>query len=444
MSELSPHSPLSVSELNRQVRRLLEVSFMQVWVTGEISNFSCPSSGHWYFSLKDDKAQVRCAMFRNRNMFVKQRPRDGEAVTLRAKVSLYEGRGEFQLIAEGMELAGEGELRRAFEELKLKLSREGLFEESRKRPLPAMPKQVGVITSPTGAAVRDILTVLKRRFPAIPVLLFPVPVQGKEAGPAIVAAIASANRLNACDVLIVGRGGGSLEDLWAFNEEPVARAIAASAIPIVSAVGHETDITIADLVADLRAPTPSAAAEKVSPDQAEWKHRFLVYEQRLGAAAQRLLRQEGMRLNQLRERLKHPGRRLQESAQRLDDLEMRLHRQAQNLLSARRNQLMHLHDRLLASSPKQSLKNRYATVDALDHRLQTAVLSVLRHKSQHFAKLCGHMEAVSPIATLARGYAIVSDENGQIIRSEKEVRTGQKVKARLSDGEIHCEVIAPA
>src|SRR5690625_2927780 len=254
---------LSVSQLNRRSKQILETHLPLVWVEGEVSNLSRPSSGHWYFTLKDDQAQVRCAMFRNRNQLVRFNPAQGQQLLLRARVSLYEGRGDYQLIVEHMEEAGFGALQRAFEELKTRLSQEGLFASERKRPLPTLPKHIGVITSPTGAAIRDILSVLKRRFPAVPVTVLPVPVQGKEAAPAIVSALDLANRSELFDVLILARGGGSLEDLWPFNEEAVARAIYASRTPVVSAVGHEVDFSIADFVADVRAPTPSAAAELV-------------------------------------------------------------------------------------------------------------------------------------------------------------------------------------
>ena len=256
----------TISELNRRVRQLLEINLPMLWVEGEISNFACPSSGHWYLSLKDQSAQVRCAMFRNANQRVKFRPKNGTQVLVRCRAGIYEGKGEYQLIIEHMEEAGFGALQRQFEQLKAKLDAEGLFDNDNKRPIPDSINHIGVVTSPTGAAVKDILSVLKRRFPAIKVSIFPTAVQGEEATDQIVNALADANRCEQIDALIVGRGGGSLEDLWSFNTEPVARAIAASRLPIISAVGHEIDFTIADFVADLRAPTPSAAAELVSPD----------------------------------------------------------------------------------------------------------------------------------------------------------------------------------
>lgn len=432
--------PLSVSELNRQVRNLLEVSFMTLWVQGEISNLSRPSSGHWYFTLKDDKAQVRCAMFRNRNLFVKTPPRDGDQVTLRAKVSLYEGRGDYQLIVEDMEAAGEGALRRAFEALKLKLAAEGLFDETHKKPIPSLPRHIGVVTSPTGAAIHDILTVLKRRFPAIPVTLFPVAVQGAEAAGEIRRAIETANRVSDCDVLIVGRGGGSLEDLWPFNEEIVARAIFASRIPIVSAVGHEVDVTIADFVADLRAPTPSAAAEKISPDREELRRRLGQYEIRLFSQIRNQLRQHQQRLEGLAKRLKHPGHRLQEQAQRLDELELRLRQAQKRLLEQRRQRLESLHLRLRGRSPLNLIRLSEQRTANLRERLQRAVLQQLQLREQRLAQAAHTLQAVSPLATLSRGYSILLTQDQRAVRRYDEVREGDLIEARLKEGRLYCKV----
>ena len=323
---------ISVTSLNRMVRSLLEGHFPNVLVEGEISNLSMPSSGHWYFTLKDEGSQIRCAMFRNRNMMTRFRPRDGMQIVLRGKLSIYEGRGDYQLIGESMEEAGDGALRRRFEMLKEKLAAEGLFAAERKRVLPEHVRHVGVITSATGAVIRDIISVLQRRFPAIVVTLLPVPVQGVEAPAAIVKAINTANRRSdlGLDVLIIGRGGGSLEDLQAFNEESVARAAAASALPTISAVGHETDFTILDFVADLRAPTPSAAAELISPDRNEMMQMLGGYALVLEKLIRDRLQQHRQQLIWVARHLKHPGRRLQEHAQALDMLEGRLLRATQN------------------------------------------------------------------------------------------------------------------
>src|SRR5215831_13461874 len=316
----------SVSRLNKEVRLLLESGMPLLWLEGELSNFAAPASGHWYFSLKDSAAQVRCAMWRQRNSAVRFRPKDGVAVLVRARVGLYEPRGEYQLIVEHMEEAGEGALKREFEKLKAKLAAEGLFAAERKRPLPAVPRRIGVVTSPTGAAIHDILRVLRARFPVAGVLVYPTAVQGAAAVPEIVRAIEAASRRQECDVLIVARGGGSLEDLWCFNDERVARAIVACQIPTVSGVGHEVDVTIADFVADLRAPTPSAAALAATPDKAAWLESLALMATRLGGAMRRYLRAQLLSLAALTQRMQisHPGARLLQHAQRLDDLEQRL------------------------------------------------------------------------------------------------------------------------
>jgi len=317
---------LSVSLLNEQVRDLLENSFPHLWVEGEISNLAQPSSGHLYFTLKDAGAQIRAAMFRGNNRLLQFAPKNGQQVLVKARLSLYAPRGDYQLIVEQMEEAGLGALRRAFDELRLRLQAEGLFAAERKRPLPEHVRHLAVITSPTGAAIRDILSVLRRRFPGLPVTLLPVPVQGREAAPAIVRALALANAQPQFDAILIARGGGSLEDLWAFNEEVVARAIAGSRLPVVSGVGHETDFTIADFVADVRAPTPSAAAELLSLDGAELLGSLEGFELLLARALHTQLQRLGQQLTHLRARLRHPGQRLHDLAQRLDELELRLQR----------------------------------------------------------------------------------------------------------------------
>ncbi|MBE9540351.1 MAG: exodeoxyribonuclease VII large subunit [Proteobacteria bacterium] len=396
ISQTNPPPTLSVSQLNRQARTLLESHFDFVWVEGEVSNFAAPSSGHWYFSLKDGGAQVRCAMFRNRNQRVKVTPKNGDAIRLRCRVSLYEGRGEFQLIVEHMEAAGAGALQAAFEALKARLASEGLFDAARKQALPESISRLGVITSPTGAAVHDILTILKRRCPAIEVYIIPVTVQGEQAAPEISSAIERANRWQnegkiSLDALIVGRGGGSLEDLWAFNEELVARAIAASELPIVSAVGHEIDFTIADMVADQRAATPSAAAEMLSPDQREWQDQLKAMEQKLQSLIQRKLADAARELEHLRRRLRHPGHQLREQSQRLDDLEQRLQ-------------------------------------GAMQRKLQTA--------GTRLAHLAQMLDSLSPLSTLQRGYAIVTDSNGSVVTDASVMSPGDKVEARLAKGRL--------
>lgn len=426
----------SVSQLNRRAKQLLETHLPLIWVEGEISNFARPSSGHWYFTLKDDQAQVRCAMFRGRNQQVRFNPQQGQQVLLRARVSLYENRGDYQLIAEHMEEAGAGALQRAFEALKHKLAQEGLFDPARKRPIPALPRHIGVITSASGAAVRDILTVLQRRFPSIPVTLVPVPVQGKEAAPAIVEALSLANRSGLFDVLILGRGGGSMEDLWPFNEEVVARAIAASDLPVISAVGHEVDITIADFVADLRAPTPSAAAELVVPDASEWLVRFRSYEQRLTQLTRRRLQAEQQHLQHLSKRLRHPGERLQQQSQRLDSLELRLRRVMQQRLGQARQRLDNLAARQKAQRPEPQLRQWQTRIEQLRQRLNRQMQQTLKQQRQRLSEAGRLLHGVSPLNTLERGYAIVHNDAGEVIRDAAQVKPGERIRTRVAAGEI--------
>jgi exodeoxyribonuclease VII large subunit len=432
----------TVSRLNREVRALLERGFATLWLEAEISNFARPSSGHWYFSLKDAAAQVRCAMFRQRNMLCGFTARDGQKVLVRARVGLYEPRGEFQLIVEHLEDAGVGALKRQFEELAARLAAEGLFAAERKRALPRLPKRIGIITSPTGAAVRDILHVLERRFPAAAVLIYPVAVQGAQAAAEIVAALRLAASRAECDVLILARGGGSLEDLWAFNDEALARAMVASPIAIVSGVGHEIDFTIADFAADLRAPTPSAAAELVVPDVQEWLKNFRHCEQRLRQLTQR-------RLDECRERLRwlcgraaqvSPRTRLAEQMQRLDDLEQRLVRGLRQALNDRRAELAQCGSRLWRASPAVSLRNLAARHEGLRARLRAAQIARLRGARERLLPLVGTLQAVSPLATLQRGYAIVSGLDGRILRDAAEAAAGTVIEARLAQGRLRARV----
>lgn len=436
-----PPTLLTVSQLNRQAKSLLESHFDFVWVEGEISNFAAPSSGHWYFSLKDGSAQVRCAMFKNRNQRVKLTPANGDAIRLRCRVSLYEGRGEFQLIVEHLEPAGAGALQAAFEQLKAKLLAEGLFDASRKLPLPESVSRLGVITSPTGAAIHDILTVLRRRSPTIDIFLLPVPVQGQGAAAQIAKAIEQANRWQNegkihLDALIVGRGGGSLEDLWAFNEEIVARAIAASEIPIVSAVGHEVDFSIADMVADHRAPTPSAAAELLSPDQREWLQRLQAAEKSLIRLIQRKLTDATTHLNHLSHRLKHPGAQLREQAQRVDDLEQRLLLAMKNLLVKHHNTAALMESRLLARSPLTRLQQLQRDTLLYRDRLDAAMHQRLQDSGSRLAHLAQLLDSLSPLGTLQRGYAIVTDGSGNVIRDASVVSVGDEIEARLASGRL--------
>ena len=350
--------PLTVTELTRQVKLLLEGEFPEVWVEGEISNLRIPASGHMYFSLKDTHAQVRCAFFRGAQRSLSFVPEDGMQVLVRARVSLYEARGEFQLIVDSMEPAGEGVLRRAYEAVKAKLLKEGLFDSTRKKALPAMPRRIGVITSPSGAVLHDILTTLKRRFPAIPVLVYPVPVQGAGAAEEIAAMIKMADKRADCDVLILARGGGSLEDLWSFNEEVVARAIDGCSLPLVCGVGHETDITIADLVADARAPTPTAAAEMLSPDQHEWLARLSAKQQRFVRMMQDHLNEARQGLDWATSRLVHPRDRIQRLRERLDTLRRTLVYSQRSQIQYYQGRLIGLGSRLRRAAPPARIASR--------------------------------------------------------------------------------------
>jgi exodeoxyribonuclease VII large subunit len=433
----------SVSRLNSEVRAVLEGSFPLLWVEGEISNLAAPSSGHLYFSLKDSHAQVRCALFRSTRNRLRIRPENGMQVLLRARVSLYEGRGEFQLVAEHLEPAGEGALRQAFERLKTALAAEGLFGAERKRELPGFPRQVGVITSPSGAALRDVLSVLRRRMPALPVVLYPTPVQGLDAPGQIVRALEIANRRAECDVLLLVRGGGSLEDLMAFNDEAVARAVAASDIPVVCGVGHEVDFSIADFVADRRAPTPSVAAEMVSPDREALGRRVAVLAQRAERGLMRLQRESSGRLGALRSRLNslHPAERMRQRQQRVDELELRLARALERGLGQRSARLAAGAARVLAATPEHRLNQQGQRLRDLRYRLGAALGLRLERGEKRLHSAVQTLDALSPLAVLTRGYAIVcSHPEGQLIRQSSAVRVGQQVRARLGSGQLVCRV----
>lgn len=430
---------LSVTLLNEQVRDLLEHSFPNLWVEGEISNLSQPSSGHLYFTLKDSGAQIRAAMFRGNNRFLGFVPKNGQHVVVKARLSLYAPRGDYQLIVEQMEEAGLGALRRAFDQLRLRLQQEGLFDQERKRPLPDNLRHLAVITSPTGAAIRDILSVLERRFPGLPVTVIPVPVQGTEAAPAIVRAIALANREQDIDAILLARGGGSLEDLWAFNEEIVARAIAGSRLPIVSGVGHETDFTIADFVADVRAPTPSAAAELLSPDAADLLNTLDGFEILLARAWRNGLAKRKLQLDHLRSRLRHPGQRLRDLSQRLDELELRLRRAQQQHWRQHQQHLLHLVSRLRSRHPGQQLAGMQAQLDNLHQRLARAVQLALQQRKQQLTHAAERAQLASPLAILARGYAIV-ESHDEVVRSSTQVQPGAVITTRLSKGMLKATV----
>lgn len=434
---------ITVTQLNRETSQLLAEHFLSVFVEGEISNLSTPSSGHIYFSLKDANAQVRCAMFRTQQRRLAFKPENGKQVIVKAQVSLYEPRGDYQLIIEHIEEAGDGALRRAFDALKLKLSEQGLFDSAHKRSLPALPSTIGVITSPSGAAIRDILTVLNRRFAAVPVIIYPVAVQGDNAKHEIARAIATANKLKQCDVIILGRGGGSLEDLWAFNEEIVARAIFASEIPIISGIGHETDFTIADFVADLRAATPSAAAEHATPDQQQWLSRFMYLESRLQQQLQQKLNQKQQTLDWLTKRLQqqHPGQKLARNAQRMDELELRLNQAIQTKLRHNKSLIEARTAKLWQHIPTITINSHKQRQLYLSKRLISAIEHKLEQLNQGLLNFSQTLHAVSPLATLNRGYAMaIHQPSGKIIRSTEQLALGDIVQTRLAQGRFTSQV----
>jgi exodeoxyribonuclease VII large subunit len=431
----------SVSRLNREARTLLEGSFPLLWVEGEISNLSRPGSGHWYFTLKDEAAQVRCAMFRNRNMQIRFTPDNGMQILIRARISLYEARGEYQIIVEHMEEAGDGALRRAFDILKQRLQAEGLFSSTHKKPLPAFPQQIGVITSATGAAIRDILTTLNRRFPSLPVIVYPVAVQGAGSAEQIAKMIGIAAQRNECDVLILARGGGSLEDLWSFNEEVVARAIYQCPLPIVTGIGHEIDFTIADFVADQRAPTPTAAAELITPNQYELLSRLQQHTSRLQHLLQTRLQRANEKLHWLSRHIQHPGRRVQDWSQRLDEAQVRLTNAMTHQLRHRRAHVAQLRTQLQVNIPVARLQSYQKQLSYLRQRVNTAMTHQLERKSRSLANFAHVLDTVSPLATLHRGYAIVTrTADNQILRSATQANRGELIRARLSQGQLLCKV----
>ena len=425
----------TVSELNREARSILEGSFPSIWIEGEVSNLARPASGHMYFSLKDSRAQVRCALFKNRAMKLATQPDNGMQVLVRANVSLYEGRGEFQLIVEYLEPAGAGALQRQFEELKKKLDAEGLFRAEDKQPIPTMPRRVGVITSPSGAAIRDILSVLRRRWPGIEVIIYPAAVQGNEAPAELRRMLANAEQRNEVDVLIISRGGGSLEDLWAFNDEAFARAIHACPLPTISAVGHEIDFTIADFVADLRAATPSAAAETVSPSRDQLRHQLEKYESLLSRNLNQRLRSLKERVNGLERRLPHPQRTLQQFSQRLDDLSLRSQRAIRGKIQHDQSRLNRLTSLLAVQNPKRQLQQQRQRCQQLNSQLQRAMNHILEKKKERWSRLSHNLNTVSPLATLERGYAIVQKADGLVIREAAQLTKNEEVTARFGKGE---------
>lgn len=455
----------SVSRLNTEVRQVIEGSFPLVWVEGEISNLSTPRSGHMYFSLKDAHAQTRCAMFRMKRQLLRFLPAEGMQVLVRARITLYEARGDFQLVIEHMEAAGEGQLRQAIEQLKNRLNAEGLFAPAHKKDLPTLPRTVGVVTSPSGAAITDILHVFKRRFPGIRIIIYPVAVQGDKAAVQISQMLKLADKRNECDLLILARGGGSLEDLMAFNDEQLARTIYALNTPIISAVGHEIDTSISDFVADRRAPTPSAAAELASPDQLYLQQQIEKLSRRFSQAANSALTSRNLHYRHLQQRLalQSPARQLLNKSQTLDLLENRLlqlakrtvqqqtlmHTQLESRLqqaspiqqiASRKTDFNNLVRRLEHSNPQVKIIQNQEKVTGLQKQLHQSVLHVLSRWQEKLHATGRMLESVSPLATLSRGYAIVKDNNDNIVKTVSEVKAGQQVVTHLSDGKLHCKI----
>lgn len=437
-----PRNILTPSTLNRLVRGLLEDALPLVWIEGELCNVSRPASGHLYFTLKDAGAQVRAAMFKPKSSWLRFKPADGMQVLVRARVGLYEPRGEYQLVAEHMELAGEGALRRQFDLLKARLDAEGLFDSARKRPLPRYARRIGVITSATGAAIRDVLSVLRRRWPLVDVEVLPVPVQGREAPPAIVAMLRKASASARHDVLLLTRGGGSLEDLMAFSDEAVARAVHASAVPVVCAVGHEIDFSIADFVADLRAATPSAAAELLVPDAQALQHHLRQLAQRLQLLQRRRLQGQTQRVDHLLARLQaqRPQARLARDRERLAQLHRRLHAALRENTRTHAVRLDRLHARLLAQHPRQRLQLLQRRLAERERSLQQCIHHRLERARLTLRQSARALQTVSPLATLERGYAIVFDSDGHVLRAAKDAPPGTPLRARLAEGELSLKV----
>ncbi|MDK2595662.1 exodeoxyribonuclease VII large subunit [Pseudoalteromonas obscura] len=431
----------TVSRLNREIRSLLEQGFASLELTGEISNFVAPASGHWYFSLKDEKAQIKAAMWRGNNRYCKYRPENGAQVQVKARVSVYEPRGDYQLIVEHMAPAGEGLLKQKFEALQMQLAAEGLFNSFHKKQLPQQINRIGVITSATGAAIKDILSVLKRRAPQLEVIIYPTLVQGQEAAAQIAERIALADKRNEVDVLIIGRGGGSLEDLWSFNEEVVARAIFACSLPTISAVGHEIDTTISDYVADLRAPTPSAAAELVSPDSSELLSYIADRKQRLINALQRKIFDEQQNIKRLQQRLslQHPQNQLMQQGQRVDELQQRLTRALQYQQQKHHHKVNVLSHTLLKFHPEKRINEAKSKLEKLESRLHNTLHHQLRDKQNRLALLSARLDSVSPLAVLSRGYSI-TQKDGNVLASVADVRQGDSLVTQLADGQLLTQV----
>ena len=432
---------ISVSEINRRAKSILEENFPFVWIQGEVSNFFSAASGHWYFSLKDESSEIRCAMFANKSHRITFEPKDGDHLVLNGTLSIFEGRGQYQIIVEHIELAGEGALLKAFEELKKKLLTEGLFDDSLKKKLPSYPRSIAVVTSPDGAVIQDIINVLSRRSPFFNLTVVPTLVQGEKAAPLICEALNKASNLENIDLIILARGGGSIEDLWAFNNEEVARAIVNCPIPLVSAVGHETDFTISDFVADIRAPTPSIAAEIISQPYSELKETLEGYQGYLLKSVEYQFDSQRTRITNLIKRIRHPGDKLREIGQKVDYLETALIQEMHQKVSFKKNQLNLTQLSLQQNSPQNKVKEAKVYLQNASKDLLKAFNLKIERKRKLLGELVATIEAVSPLSVLARGYSIISTEpEGKILSSSNQVKIGQTISAVLNKGSIKAEV----
>ena len=432
---------VSVSEINKRAKIILEQSFPFVWIEGEVSNFIAHSSGHWYFTLKDTSSEIRCAMFSSNNNQIQFQPKNGDQLILNGTLSIYEGWGQYQIVVKHIELAGEGALLRAFEGLKKKLQKEGLFEDSIKKELPIYPKNIAVVTSPDGVVIKDIINVLERRSPFLTITVIPTQVQGEKAGPSIVSALRKVLKLGKFDLVILARGGGSIEDLWGFNNEELAREIFNCSIPVVSAVGHETDFTIADFVSDIRAPTPSVAAEIVSQSFSELIEVLKDYKNLIHSSTRNLILEQESFASSLFKRLRHPGDKLRGISQKVDYLENSLIQNINNQINSHQNNLKIKVLSLEQNSPSNRLKETGLYLKNVSKDLKNVLTTTLERKSKDLAELVATIEAVSPLSVLSRGYSIISTEpRGEILSNSNQVKIGQTISAVLSEGKIKAEV----
>ncbi|WP_246029054.1 exodeoxyribonuclease VII large subunit [Parashewanella tropica] len=428
----------TVSRLNGEVRRILEKEIGEVWLSAEISNFSAPSSGHWYLTLKDHFSQIRCAMFKGRNRHVSFRPANGQQVLVKGNISVYEPRGDYQLIIDSMQPAGDGLLSQQFEALKMQLAADGLFATDCKQPLPSNIQRIGVITSPTGAAIRDVLHVLNRRDPSLEIIIYPAQVQGEQASLQIRHAIETANERQEVDVLLLTRGGGSLEDLWCFNDELLAHTIFNSELPIVSAIGHEVDTTISDYVADVRAPTPSAGAELLSNDTENKQQHLQQLQQRLNQSIHHLQLAHSRRLEQLSHRLQRhePEHQLQQWQQRFDEMQLRLTSLIQKRIDNTKLHQYNLAARLQQQSPEHQIRIAQEKLGHLNNQMLNAISHKVQQSESKFQQVSQQLELVSPLATLTRGYSITTNDKGKVVTSSKQVGQGDVLRTKLSEGEL--------